>query len=121
MKEVFRKELEASIVSLNKYINSNRKNKYAGNNQKQSLTRLYRLQLQNEGRIELKNSKIVMIWKLKDKRMDPDNVAFNKKFVLDGMVNSGLIEDDRHKHIGGFEDIFEYGHKQQKVEIIIYK
>ena len=35
-----------------------------------------------------------------------DNRAFAKKFILDGMVKSGLIENDNWSHVTGFTDRF---------------
>lgn len=45
-------------------------------------------------------------WYERDKRRDPDNVAFAKKFIFDGLVKAGVIKNDTHRWILGFEDNF---------------
>ena len=37
---------------------------------------------------------------------DPDNVAFAKKFILDGLQKSGSITGDGMREIAGFTDSF---------------
>ena len=43
-------------------------------------------------------------WYCKNKRKDPDNVAFGVKFILDGMQQARMIEND------GFNEIKEIHH-----------
>lgn len=43
-------------------------------------------------------------WYCKNKRKDPDNVAFGVKFILDGMQEARMIEND------GFNEIKEIHH-----------
>jgi len=45
-------------------------------------------------------------WRVKNKRVDLDNCAFAKKYVLDGFVKAGLIPDDSMKYITEFTDTF---------------
>ena len=56
---------------------------------------------QLEGRYEFK-----FIWERKYRRLDPDNICFAKKFIMDGLVESGIMSDDRWKQVGGFADRF---------------
>lgn len=37
-------------------------------------------------------------------RHDPDNVAFAKKFILDGLQAAGVLENDNRKFIGTMAD-----------------
>ena len=45
-------------------------------------------------------------WYCKDKKIDKDNLAFAKKYILDGMVAAGVIPNDTWEYIGDFSDIF---------------
>lgn len=47
-------------------------------------------------------------WIEKDRKRDPDNVAFAKKFVLDALVKAGKIPNDTAHYIAGFRDSFTY-------------
>ena len=49
---------------------------------------------------------VTLTWYEPDRRRDPDNIAAAIKFVLDGMVNVGLIPNDGWKNIAGIEHRF---------------
>lgn len=46
-------------------------------------------------------------WVEINRKRDPDNFIFAKKFILDGMVKSGVIPNDGMKNIAGFTDTWE--------------
>ena len=56
-------------------------------------------------------------WYLRDKRKDPDNVAFAKKFILDGFQQCGFMSNDNWAHIIGFVDEFFVDKEHPRVEI----
>lgn len=43
-------------------------------------------------------------WHEANNRRDPDNVVFAKKFILDGMVNAGVLVNDTQKYILGWDE-----------------
>lgn len=100
--------IKEKFPSLNQYTNANRGNAYGGAKIKKKYTQLVMaeslLQAKKkfEGRVHL-----TFTWYEKNKRRDPDNVAFNKKFVLDGLVKAGVIPNDTWNYVDGFEDHFE--------------
>jgi len=49
---------------------------------------------------------ITFTWVTKNKRKDPDNVAFAKKYILDGLVHAGILENDSRKFIHSIQDFF---------------
>lgn len=49
---------------------------------------------------------------------DKDNIAFAKKFILDGMVEAGLIPDDDWDSVYSFHDFFSDWHEDM-VEVIV--
>lgn len=52
-------------------------------------------------------------WVEKNKRRDLDNIAFAKKFILDALVNEGILQDDSYRHVRGFTDSFRYEDNQK--------
>lgn len=58
-------------------------------------------------------------WVESDRRRDPDNIAAGKKFVFDGMVRAGLIQNDGWKQIEGWTEIFLVNPKNYGVNLII--
>lgn len=60
-------------------------------------------------------------WYMKNKRKDPDNIAFAKKYVLDGLVNAWIIEKDNWEFVGGLSDTFHLDKKNPRLELFIYE
>jgi hypothetical protein len=117
-------EVPIKFVSLNEYIElcKRRKGNY---NPAQN----YKHKVQNDIVMHIKRQRIEkikkpvrlrFIWYEATKRRDKDNVAFGKKFLLDGMQSAGILPSDNNQWIAGFagED-FVYG-KGQKVVVEIY-
>lgn len=116
-------ELPMKFVSVNEYIAlcKSRKGNY-------NPSQLYKHRVQDEIVAHLKAGKIKrikkpvffrFIWYEATKRRDKDNVAFGKKFVMDGLQSAGILENDNNQWVMGFADYFVYG-KGQKVVVEIY-
>ena len=92
------------FVYLNEYINTERRNKYAAAKIKDKLTNEVAWQCKSK-RCHKPTGKVDMIFKWHVKgRHDSDNIAFAKKFVLDGMVQAGLLENDSSKFVRHLAD-----------------
>jgi Holliday junction resolvase RusA-like endonuclease len=94
------------FYDLNKYINAERTNRFKAAKIKKDLTEFFSWEFLREEPIK-EPVKFKFTWFMKDKRKDPDNIAFQKKFILDGMKEAGIIENDSIKFITGFIDEFE--------------
>ncbi len=106
-----------TLPSLNDYTNANRTNHYKGNKLKQRTQRDIGYYLP---KVKItKPVKIKITWFEKNKRRDPDNVIFAKKFILDAMVNAGVLVDDSQKWIKGFEEVVKVDQKNPRVEVEI--
>ena len=94
------------------------KTRYKGNSVKQQDTNVVMWSLMNKAPIKTP-CKLKFTWLIKNKKTDPDNIAFSKKSVLDGMVKAHIIPDDTHKYIIGFVDEFEISDKVGvRIEVI---
>ena len=58
-------------------------------------------------------------WYVPNRKKDKDNIAFGKKFILDGMLQAGLIENDGWKQIGNFKDSFVVDKENPRVVVEI--
>lgn len=92
------------FVYLNEYINKERRNKYAAAKVKDDLTNEVAWQCKAV-RCAKPIGKVDMMfrWHVKG-RHDSDNIAFAKKYVLDGMVKAGLLENDNPKCVRHLKD-----------------
>ena len=95
------------LPDLNTYININRRNRFGGATLKRNTDALIRKYLPTMPAIE-ERVFLLFAWKRSNKRKDPDNVAFAKKFVLDALQKSGILVGDSPKYVAGFADVFEY-------------
>lgn len=108
--------------TLNKYINAERRNKFIASKLKKELTEYAQTETskaRNKGVKFNYPCKLVFKWHLPNKRIDLDNWAFIKKFILDGMQKSAnFMENDNLNYIQGFEDVLiETASKSPHVEV----
>lgn len=109
-------EINKRLIGLNEYTNTNRYNKYAGAKQKKEEQEYIKMCIRQQlGNIKIeKPVKGIFTWIEGNKRRDLDNICFAKKFILDSLVELGILKDDNRKMVCGFEDRFEYA-KESKV------
>ena len=70
-------------------------------------------------RLKFERISLGITWYCKNKKQDKDNIATGLKFILDGLVNAGIIENDGWKQIDGFSHKFEVDKLNPRVEIKI--
>ena len=63
-------------------------------------------------------SQFLFIWHAPDKRKDPDNIAFAKKYILDGFVAAGLMKDG-WSGVGGLADDFHVDRANPRILVVI--
>ncbi len=110
-------EIDKRLAGANEFIKKAYSNRHAGNNLKQEeqeyIKWCIRKQLGN-----LKIDKPVIgrfTWIEGNKRRDLDNICFAKKFILDSLVELGILKDDNRKMVCGFTDSFEYADKSKVI------
>ena len=102
-------EMDIPKATLYEYINAERRNRFMAAKIKKEETFAASVAIGNAMRQGIEfhwPCKIKFTWHLKNKRKDPDNVSFSKKFILDGMQKAGFVPNDNLKYITGFIDEF---------------
>ncbi len=94
--------IHGRMPTLNEYIKAERGNRYAGAKLKKEATELVRVQTLRAPKVTHKVD-VAFEWHT-TRRADHDNIAFQKKFTLDGLVLSGVLEDDSPRYVGRFSD-----------------
>ena len=117
--------IQGELMDLNNFIDKQRANRFGGANAKKKETdkcAIYIKQAMNQG---LSVGKLPIhlniSWYMQNKRKDKDNIAFAKKFILDGMIQAKLIRNDGWKEISGFTDEFHVDKNNPRVEVTIYE
>ncbi len=63
--------------------------------------------------------RVRIAWHEPNARRDVDNVRFGAKFVLDGLVEAGVLPDDSQRWVVGIEDEFLVDPGDPRVEVEI--
>ncbi|HAA8015633.1 TPA_asm: hypothetical protein GHE28_15395 [Listeria monocytogenes] len=97
------------LTDLNTYINKERGHRQAAAKVKKQMTYIcssyVKLAMQHGVKFPVP-CRLKFTWIIPNKRKDPDNIAFAKKFIFDGMMKAGFIENDNLNYIEGFSDYF---------------
>lgn len=94
-------------TDLNRYIAADRSNRYAGGAIKKDETeRVYSYCLM-QGLKPMKSPVALRFnWIVKNKRKDKDNIAFSKKYIIDGLVLAKVLSNDGWNDIASLYDSF---------------
>lgn len=112
--------IPGELTDLNTYIDALNSNRYAANSIKKAETQLAFAKSFRLRDIPLHYPVVVHFhWYSKDNRKDVDNVAFAKKYVLDGMVQARVLKNDSRKFVAGFSDKFFIDKINPRVEVFI--
>lgn len=111
--------IPGELMDLNTYVNIERANRFGGAKAKENQTAICQRYAQQQLSPVDYPVWVRFLWITPDKRKDPDNVAFAKKFIMDGLVNAGILENDGRRQVAGFTDDFEVSAKEPRVEVYI--
>lgn len=99
-------KIQGRMQALNDYtkVNRGKAGIFLGNQTKKAITNDVAQQIIDQGDFPHFTKPVIVRfhWIEINRRRDPDNFIFAKKFVLDGMVKAGMIPKDGWSHIAGF-------------------
>lgn len=112
--------IEGELTALNEFINAERRNRFIAAKIKKGETG-YCQDVAEKSELKLQETDfpcaLIITWYVKNKRKDADNIAFAKKFILDGLVEAGVLPNDNRKYVQGFMDIVKEDKERQRIEI----
>lgn len=113
--------IPGEFTDLNTYVNAERSNRYGAAKIKADETE--RVAWEVKGRKPIKGRNFYRFtWYCKDKRKDPDGiVGMATKFILDGFIQAGLLENDGWKQIAGFNHSFKVDKENPRVEVVVLR
>jgi len=88
---------------------------------KQSVTMDIYWCIKEAGLKPMTKATILFYWKEKNKRKNPDNIAAGKKFVLDALVNAGILSNDGWGQVIGVADKWAVDTKNPGVYVELYE
>lgn len=104
---------------LNAYISALNNNRYKGAQMKRDFTAIAAIEAKNKLEPVNVPVNIHFEWIEKNRRRDPDNIIFAKKFILDGLVTAGIIKSDSHKWIHSFSDKWRLAEEGESTGVIV--
>lgn len=110
--------IPGELTNLNDYIKAERGNRFAGSKIKKEETERVHWECKIQKLSLIEGSRFfVFVWYVKNKKVDPDNIVFGKKFILDGLYNAGIIYNDSQEYVKGFVDIVKIDALKPRVEL----
>lgn len=109
------------LDGLNALIDANRRGPFAGARIKKKNDGIVKKAIEEQIKgAHFKNPIFIRFsWYEPNARRDPDNIVSAKKFILDALVQSGVIDNDDQKHVIGFSDDVEIDRERPRVVCII--
>ena len=99
--------LPYKLPSLNEIIGADRRNRYLGGELKKQWTNTVSLECKKQKLKAFKNQiNITITWHCKNKKRDKDNIMAGQKFIFDGLIKAGIIQNDGWKEIGEIQHKF---------------
>lgn len=109
---------DIELPSTNEIINKNRSNRYAAASQKKQYTKLIAYLTKEQMKEKIKNKvDVTCNWFVRNKRKDKDNISGGIKFILDGLQEAGIIENDGWEQIGDIHHYFYVDKNNPRVEL----
>lgn len=99
--------IPGEFTTANQYIAATNTNRYMGAQIKKSETNRVMWECRGLEPIVVYPVSIKMTWVRKSKKSDPDNIAFAVKFILDGLQQAGILNQDTWNSIGRISHEFK--------------
>ena len=112
--------IHGEYPTLNEVIKASKSHYMAYANQKKDYTALTMMHANNMPKIDYK-ADYTFTWYRKDRRNDPDNIQVGTKYIFDGLVKAGKLENDGWKQINCIVHKFKVDKDNPRVEIDISK
>lgn len=112
--------IEGELTDLNTYVRAERTNRFISAKIKRDETERVAREAQAAKLPPVSRYpvRVGFTWYTHDLRKDVDNVAFAKKFILDGLVLAGVLEGDGRKYVAGFAgEKFLVDRERPRVEV----
>lgn len=112
--------IQGELPDANTYIQAIARNRFVGGTMKREATEQVAWITKKYATRKLPSPyHITFNWYCKNKKKDPDNIIFAKKFILDGLQSSGVIPQDTWNTIAGFTDNLFLDKNDPRIEVII--
>jgi len=110
-------EIPGRLPGLNEIIDAAKRNPHEYARMKETCTAMVAWLAKKLPRFE--KVALVITWYEPDLRRDPDNIMAGQKFILDGLVQAGVLPNDSQKYVRGIMHRLEVDRQNPRVEVEI--
>ena len=111
--------IQGIMPGLNDYIAAMNRNRHIGNKMKTTETERVAWAAKSQLPVFTRKIHLTIVYREKKRNRDKDNIAFAKKFILDGLKESGRIPNDGWAWIDGWSEAFVVDAKDPGITVII--
>ncbi|WP_272032939.1 Holliday junction resolvase [Oceanobacillus kimchii] len=106
-----------TLPTLNEIIEASKKHHMQYAKMKKDFTALVMIHCMNLPKV--KKADFEITWYCQDKRKDKDNIVAGQKFIFDGLVKAGVLQNDGWQQIGDVTHKFEVDKSRPRIEVKI--
>lgn len=111
--------IQGTMPGLNDFLAAVNKHRLNGNKMKQEQTERVAWVAKSQLPVFTKQINLTFVYREKNKKRDKDNIAFAKKFILDGLVMAGRVPNDTWAWIGDWSEAFIVDAADPGITVII--
>ena len=110
--------INGEYPTLNEIIKASKSHYMAYANQKKDFTALTMIYARKAKKIEGIND-YTFVWYRKNKRSDPDNISVGVKYIFDGLIKGGVLENDGWSQVNTITHKFKVDKDKPRVEVYV--
>lgn len=113
--------IKGRLIGLNEYTKANRTKSYLANKIKRDQEEIvfWGARSSNLKKVRTYPIGLKIKWYEPNAKRDIDNITFAVKFILDGLVKSGYLENDSQKYVKAIDHIVDIDRNGPRVEVEI--
>ena len=112
-------DISGTMPGLNDYSGAERKHRQVAAKMKKDETERVAWVAKSQLPVFTHPIRLVFVYREKNRKRDKDNIAFAKKFILDGLVMAGRIPNDTWAWIEGWQESFVVEPNDPGITVII--
>ena len=114
---IYKFTIPGRLPSMNEIVSASKSHYMQYATMKKDNTNLVSMIAKSSVKRQLDKIDIEINWICKNRRMDKDNIIAGTKFILDGLVNAGIIKNDGWSEIGDINHKFDVDKKDPRIEV----
>jgi hypothetical protein len=112
-------DIQGTMPGLNDFLAAVNRHRLMGNKMKQEQTERVAWAAKTQLPVFTRKINLTFVYREANRKRDKDNIAFAKKFILDGLVTSGRVPNDTWAWIGDWSEAFVVEPNNPGITVII--